>query len=132
MRAHGGGVIVNTASEAGLVGVPTAGAYSAAKHAVIGMTKSAAGEYANMGIRINAVAPGAIATPMVVDLPQAGQDMLMAPQPLHRSRQPDQENGHPVTNTGNEDNGYHTECKNEHGGLTRASNAPAATHQVPW
>lgn len=90
MKAHGGGVIVNTASEAGLVGVPTAGAYSAAKHAVIGMTKSAAGEYANLGIRINAVAPGAIATPMVLKLPQAGQDMLMAPQPLHRLGMPEE------------------------------------------
>jgi NAD(P)-dependent dehydrogenase (short-subunit alcohol dehydrogenase family) len=90
MKAHGGGVIVNTASEAGLVGVPTAGAYSAAKHAVVGMTKTAAGEYANMGIRINAVAPGAIATPMVVNLPQAEQDMLMAPQPLHRFGTPEE------------------------------------------
>jgi NAD(P)-dependent dehydrogenase (short-subunit alcohol dehydrogenase family) len=90
MKEHGGGVIVNTASEAGLVGVPTAGAYSAAKHAVVGMTKTAAGEYANMGIRINAVAPGAIATPMVVTLPQAEQDMLMAPQPLHRFGTPEE------------------------------------------
>lgn len=84
MKTHGGGVIINTASEAGLVGVLQAGPYAAAKHAVIGLTKSAAGEYANQGIRINAIAPGAIATPMVLDLPQAGQDMLMAPQPLHR------------------------------------------------
>jgi NAD(P)-dependent dehydrogenase (short-subunit alcohol dehydrogenase family) len=89
-KAHGGGVIVNTASEAGLVGVPTAGAYSAAKHAVVGMTKTAAGEYASMAIRINAVAPGAIATPMVVNLPQAEQDMLMAPQPLHRFGTPEE------------------------------------------
>lgn len=57
MMRHGGGVIVNTASEAGLVGTPMAGPYVAAKHAVIGLTKTAAGEYANMGIRINAVAP---------------------------------------------------------------------------
>lgn len=90
MKAHGGGVIINTASEAGVVGVLQAGPYAAAKHAVIGLTKSAAGEYANQGIRINAIAPGAIATPMVLDLPQAGQDMLMAPQPLHRFGTPEE------------------------------------------
>jgi NAD(P)-dependent dehydrogenase (short-subunit alcohol dehydrogenase family) len=84
MKMHGGGVIVNTASEAGLVGTPLAGAYVAAKHAVVGLTKTAAGEYANMGIRINAIAPGAIATPMVLGLPQEAQELLMDPQPLHR------------------------------------------------
>ncbi len=84
MKAHGGGVIVNTASEAGLVGTPNAGAYVAAKHAVVGLTKTAAGEYANMNIRINAIAPGAIATPMVLNLPKEAQDVLMDPQPLHR------------------------------------------------
>lgn len=90
MKAHGGGTIVNTASEAGLVGTPLAGAYVAAKHAVVGLTKTAAGEYANMGIRINAVAPGAIETPMVSSLPEAGQQMLMAPQPLHRFGTPEE------------------------------------------
>lgn len=90
MKAHGGGVIVNNASEAGLVGTPLAGAYVGAKHAVVGMTKSAAGEYANMGIRINAVAPGAIATPMVLNLPQPAQEMLLAPQPLHRFGTPEE------------------------------------------
>lgn len=84
MKANGGGVIVNTASEAGLVGTPQAGAYVAAKHAVVGLTKTAAGEYANMGIRINAIAPGAIATPMVLTLPKEAQDVLLDPQPLHR------------------------------------------------
>ncbi|WP_222626827.1 MULTISPECIES: SDR family oxidoreductase [unclassified Rhodococcus (in: high G+C Gram-positive bacteria)] len=90
MRNHGGGTIVNTASEAGLVGTPMAGAYVAAKHAVVGLTKTAAGEYANMGIRINAIAPGAIETPMVSRLPREGQDMLMAPQPLHRFGTPEE------------------------------------------
>ena len=84
MRANGGGVIVNAASEAGLVGTPKASAYVAAKHAVVGLTKAAAGEYANMGIRINAVAPGAIATPMVLTLPKDAQDVFMDPQPMHR------------------------------------------------
>lgn len=90
MKDNGGGTIVNTASEAGLVGTPMAGAYVAAKHAVVGLTKTAAGEYANMGIRINAVAPGAIETPMVSNLPQEGQEMLMAPQPLHRFGTPEE------------------------------------------
>lgn len=90
MMRHGGGVIVNTASEAGLVGTPMAGPYVAAKHAVIGLTKTAAGEYANMGIRINAVAPGAISSRMVLDLPEAGQQMLMAPQPMHRFGTPEE------------------------------------------
>jgi NAD(P)-dependent dehydrogenase (short-subunit alcohol dehydrogenase family) len=69
MKAHGGGANVNTSSEAGLVGTPLAGPHVAAKHAVIGLTRTAAGEYANMNIRVNAVAPGTIATPMVLGLP---------------------------------------------------------------
>jgi NAD(P)-dependent dehydrogenase (short-subunit alcohol dehydrogenase family) len=90
MQQHGGGSIVNTASEAGLVGTPLAGAYVAAKHAVVGLTKTAAGEYANMNIRINAVAPGAIATPMVLSLPQEVQDVLISPQPMHRLGTPEE------------------------------------------
>jgi NAD(P)-dependent dehydrogenase (short-subunit alcohol dehydrogenase family) len=84
MMKNGGGVIINTSSEGGLVGTPLAGPYVAAKHAVIGLTKTAAGEYANMNIRVNSIAPGTIATPMVLSLPQEAQEMLMAPQPLHR------------------------------------------------
>jgi NAD(P)-dependent dehydrogenase (short-subunit alcohol dehydrogenase family) len=90
MKGHGGGAIVNNASEAGLVGTPMAGAYVGAKHAVIGMTKTAAGEYANMNIRVNAIAPGAIATPMVTTLPPEAQGMLMAPQPLNRLGRPEE------------------------------------------
>jgi len=90
MMQHGGGAIVNNASEAGLVGTPLAGPYVAAKHAVVGLTKTAAGEYANIGIRINAIAPGAIATPMVMTLPQEVQDSLMAPAPLTRMGTPEE------------------------------------------
>lgn len=65
MLKQGGGVIVNTASVAGLVGAPLQPIYAASKHAVVGMTKTAAAEYGKAGIRINSVCPGIIRTPML-------------------------------------------------------------------
>ncbi|MDF2045981.1 glucose 1-dehydrogenase [Microbacterium sp. Kw_RZR3] len=84
MQDHGGGAIVNTASVSGLTGTALTSPYVATKHAVVGLTKVSAGEYANLGVRINAVAPGAIWTPLMQSAPEPLQQMMLAPQPLHR------------------------------------------------
>jgi len=65
MRKQGSGAIVNTASVAGLAGFPSLSIYVASKHAVVGLTKSAAVECAQAGIRVNAVCPGPVDTPMM-------------------------------------------------------------------
>jgi NAD(P)-dependent dehydrogenase (short-subunit alcohol dehydrogenase family) len=68
MRKQGSGAIVNTSSIGGLVGIAGRGAYHASKHGMLGLMKSAALEYASRGIRINAVCPGIIETPMVAGM----------------------------------------------------------------
>ncbi|MEU5144654.1 glucose 1-dehydrogenase [Streptomyces sp. NPDC021139] len=73
MRDQGSGAIVNCSSLGGLVGNPGRAAYHATKHGVIGLTKSAALEYGSRGVRINAVCPGTIATPMVDAMIKGGE-----------------------------------------------------------
>jgi len=89
MLRLGGGAIVNTASLAGLIGFPNNVAYSASKHAVIGITRTAALEYARLGIRVNAVCPAFVWTPLVESFVVANpllynQDRLAAMQPMGR------------------------------------------------
>jgi NAD(P)-dependent dehydrogenase (short-subunit alcohol dehydrogenase family) len=76
MREQGSGAIVNCSSLGGLVGLPQRAAYHGTKHAVIGMTKSAGVEYAPRGIRINAVCPGTIDTPMVQEMLEGQSDAM--------------------------------------------------------
>ena len=90
MLAQGGGAIVNTASIAGLVGLPTASHYVAAKHGVVGLTKTAAMEYAQDNIRVNCVNPGYIATPMTDETMKTRYDALMAKVPMNRLGVPEE------------------------------------------
>lgn len=93
MRKQGSGAIVNCSSLGGLVGIADRGVYHASKHGVLGLTKSAGLEYAARGIRINAICPGIIATPMVTGMverePEA-MDALMKEQPIGRLGRPEE------------------------------------------
>lgn len=80
MVKNGGGSIVNTASGAGVEGVPNMPAYTAAKFAIVGITKSAALEYGGEGIRVNAIAPGATLTPAIEGWAQTAPDQFKAVQ----------------------------------------------------
>ncbi len=94
MRTQGSGAIVNCSSLGGLVGAPERGTYHAAKHGVLGLTKSAALEYASKGIRINAVCPGLIQTPMSDQMRASGQgaalDAMLKIVPIGRLGRPEE------------------------------------------
>lgn len=93
MRKQGSGAIVNCSSIGGLIGIAERAGYHASKHGVIGLTKSAALEYAARGVRINAICPGIIETPMVSEMlerePEA-MAALMKVQPIGRLGQPEE------------------------------------------
>jgi NAD(P)-dependent dehydrogenase (short-subunit alcohol dehydrogenase family) len=82
------GAIVNTSSNAGLRAVTMLSAYAASKHGILGLTKNAAVEYADDGIRVNAVCPGAIMTPLMSDQSPERQQEILAPQAMTRFGDP--------------------------------------------
>lgn len=90
LKQGGGGAIVNTASIAGLVGLATSGHYVATKHGVVGLTKSAAIEYAQDGIRVNCVNPGYIKTPMTRETMDERYDEIIAKVPVRRLGVPEE------------------------------------------
>jgi len=88
-----GGAIVNCSSVAGLIGMPAIPAYVASKHGVIGLTRTAALEYATKNIRVNAVCPGAIATPMLDRFmagTPGGEQAMVATEPVGRIGRPEE------------------------------------------
>jgi NAD(P)-dependent dehydrogenase (short-subunit alcohol dehydrogenase family) len=92
MLKAGGGAIVNIASILGAVGFATAPAYSAAKHGVVGLTQTSALEYSAQGVRVNAVGPAFIHTPMIskFEAEQSINDMLVAAHPIGRLGRPEE------------------------------------------
>ena len=93
MLEQGSGTIVNTSSVAGLVGIPNQPIYVASKHAVSGLTKSAAVEYAGRGIRINAVCPGLVDTPLLERIYASNPELKSEAdnwQPIGRTAQPEE------------------------------------------
>jgi NAD(P)-dependent dehydrogenase (short-subunit alcohol dehydrogenase family) len=84
------GAIVNTSSNAGLRAVRLLSAYVASKHGIVGLTKSGAVEYANEGIRVNAVCPGAIMTPLMSAESPERQQEILRPQALSRFGEPEE------------------------------------------
>jgi NAD(P)-dependent dehydrogenase (short-subunit alcohol dehydrogenase family) len=93
MLKQGGGAIVNTSSGAGVIGIKGSPAYTAAKHAVIGLTKAAALDYAPQNIRINAVCPGYIDTPMMTRFTGGtaeGRAKVISEEPIGRMGRPEE------------------------------------------
>ncbi|MGE0484168.1 MAG: SDR family NAD(P)-dependent oxidoreductase [Gammaproteobacteria bacterium] len=93
VKQDGGGSIVSTASAAGLIGIPGAAGYNSAKHGVVGLTKTVALEYAARNIRVNAVCPGFIETPMLGRVTEASakiREQMIGATPMKRVAQPDE------------------------------------------
>jgi NAD(P)-dependent dehydrogenase (short-subunit alcohol dehydrogenase family) len=93
MLKQGGGAIVNTSSGAGVIGIKGGSVYAAAKHGVIGLTKSASLEYAPQNIRVNAVCPGYIDTPMMERFTggtSEGREKVIAEEPVGRMGRPEE------------------------------------------
>jgi NAD(P)-dependent dehydrogenase (short-subunit alcohol dehydrogenase family) len=93
MLNYGGGAIVNTSSGAGVAGVKGQGAYCAAKHGIVGLTKAAALDDAQSNIRVNAVCPGIIETPMMDRFSGGtpeGRERVIAKEPVGRMGKPDE------------------------------------------
>ena len=90
LLAAGGGAIVNIASIMGQVALPGLGAYATSKHAVVGLTRVAALDYATQGVRINAVGPGYVDTPMLAGKDDATRTMLAGRHPMGRLAQPEE------------------------------------------
>jgi NAD(P)-dependent dehydrogenase (short-subunit alcohol dehydrogenase family) len=90
MRQQGSGAIVNCSSLGGLVGLPGRAAYHASKHGVIGLTKCAALDYATHGIRVNAICPGCIETPMGDAIDPAAMQEFLRDQPIGRMGRPEE------------------------------------------
>ena len=90
-KQAGGGSIVSTSSAAGLIGIPGASGYNSAKHGVIGLSKTIALEYASQNIRVNAVCPGFIETPMLERVTDASikiREQLIKMVPMKRVAKP--------------------------------------------
>jgi NAD(P)-dependent dehydrogenase (short-subunit alcohol dehydrogenase family) len=90
MLAGGGGSIVNTSSTAGLRGVPGIAGYVASKHAILGLTKTAALDYAASNIRVNAIAPGTILTERLQELDEGRREQISGQIPMGRLGRPEE------------------------------------------
>src|SRR5213596_2427377 len=93
MLKQGGGAIVNTSSGAGIIGIKGSPAYTAAKHGVIGLTRAAALDYAGQNIRVNAICPGYIATPMMDRFTGGtpeGRAKVISEEPIGRMGRPEE------------------------------------------